>query len=403
LSLTVADKNDPADDTVTAISDGTPENLYVAEDIATQSATVEISTAVALPNNGPYPGPGGSISLTVARSDGWTDYIDPAQSGMSFEMTLPVTMSGACDFIVQVSTDTGDQRVIDVHVVKPWTAVGAWATGQAALVTANVNGASLAELAQDITGNAADASLLSNVGTITRDKQIDVTPLLTELASRVRDQVVIAAQNPNLSQQLIGFGATPNPAGYYLSQMKAPQINSLFNGTEPVLSDPNGGLAPAVHYNCEGMAEIIFVRGLIQGASLTDAEFDELKINVADIQSSYCVERSIANNNSVPLQSLQPGYWALFMNAPNCPVQIWQAENVIVTGADTYFGWPYGQQSYAWWQAELKRQFNKGVPLALFEQGLWTTRNIGYKGTSWFLNIPKLGQMIFNMRTNQTP
>jgi hypothetical protein len=79
------------------------------------------------------------------------------------------------------------------------------------------------------------------------------------------------------------------------------------------------------------------------------------------------------------------------------------SENVIVIGnGSMYYGWSNMPEtlSYDGWLKELCDAYNSG---------LWFGR-IGIKdvegynaNTAGFINIPKIGQMIFNLRTGQTP
>jgi hypothetical protein len=68
------------------------------------------------------------------------------------------------------------------------------------------------------------------------------------------------------------------------------------------------------------MVEVIYAFGLMEGAALSAAQFDKLGINVSQIQNVYCTKRT-----GIPLEGLQPGDWADFMNAPGC----WNPNSVV--------------------------------------------------------------------------
>jgi hypothetical protein len=141
------------------------------------------------------------IHLTINRTDGMRLFEETLDHLASATRTLKVT-DQARDWVIKAWVDadhdgvydTGeDWREVDVHVVKPWTAQGTWTAGQAALVKANADGASLEQLALDITGVASDSWFLSRPSQIRRDTPIDVTPLLKLLEMRVRQNVVSVA------------------------------------------------------------------------------------------------------------------------------------------------------------------------------------------------------------------
>ena len=207
--LNVSDHAYPADSiTTNAVfySPAETKDLYVAANDSQTAANIDINAIIdATPS---YYGDMTSkdVHLTIRRGDDLVvDQDFGAGSTLSNE-ELPITQD-AHDFVITAWFDGNrnglcdaweETDTINVHVVKAWTIQGTWTTGHAALVTANADGASLADLAKDITGNAADASALGNVGQITRGKQIDVTPLLKILDQRIRDNVKAAANGARI-------------------------------------------------------------------------------------------------------------------------------------------------------------------------------------------------------------
>jgi hypothetical protein len=414
LALTVSD--DSSGDTATAITDGVAETLTVpgvpsASDPTTLTATVCIDPGITqdTDTNRVY------LSIEDKNESGQTNqtlYYGPLSQLSAADCTL-TTNAQTVDFVIlewvdgkgDGQLDAGDDsREVGVKVVTPWSAVGTWTAGQKCMVQANADGASLAQLAYDITGGESDAGALGNIGQIKRGQQIDVTPLLNLLDSRVRAQIVAATEGQsvqNLSNN-VGFGYGPNPTGFALVDLNGETINELFDSVTP------GSLSPTPHYKCDGMIEVIYARGLMLGAGLSAGQFDRLNVNVALIQNVYCKERT-----GIPETQLKPGDWANLMNAPGCWNGMWKNENVIVIDpgnvgwglqADsTYFGWPIGTQSYSHWLETLAEEYDKPIPW----WDLWSTVNSdevpGYVGQSWWLNIPMLGQKIFNMRTGATP
>ena len=163
---------------------------------------------------------------------------------------LPVT-DDASDYTVEewlaqnddneneTAPSSGEQTLTDkVQVVTPWTAQGTWTAGQPALVKANADGASLQQLALDITGNAADASLLGNLGTITKGQEIDVTPLLDKLSANVAKAAIAASNGPNVAEfpEKGNADIAKNPANYQFNNMQAAQIMSIFGRASPTFN-----------------------------------------------------------------------------------------------------------------------------------------------------------------------
>ncbi|MBN2579424.1 MAG: hypothetical protein JXB10_10565 [Pirellulales bacterium] len=345
--------------------------------------------------------------MLIQRIDGLKLFDEDLAYFTGLTQMLPVTEQ-ARDFVIRLWHDKDhdgfldageDNREIDVLVVKPWTDVGTWSTGQAALVKANADGASLEQLAFSITGNAADANLLEGVGKIIKDKEIDVTPLLQMLEQRVRDQIVVAAQNPNLFDnceflQRDSEGKTkPNAPYFSLEEMREWEIAIIFDGS-------TSGLKQKPHYLCMGMVSLIYARGLIKGANLDYGEFDRLNIHPFDITSSFC-ELKTHGASTIPLERTIPGDWLHFGNAPDCGDRDWQGEQVIKTDVDLYFGWNVGERSYSGWLNKLKDKWDKSrggrakTPLR---------EVIGYRwGIAQFINIPKISQIISQMRNTHSP
>ena len=142
-----------------------PADLYIAEDQNTHTTEVDIS-ALFSPNINAV---GRHVYLTIERNDGLiVDETDFASGSTKVDEVLPVTDT-AHDFTITAWLDDNrdgildggaeetypveDYLEVDVDVVPPWTAQGNWTAGQAAMIQASVDGASLQQLAQDITGN----------------------------------------------------------------------------------------------------------------------------------------------------------------------------------------------------------------------------------------------------------
>ena len=162
--------------------------------------------------------------------------------------------------------DAGDDsREVDVKVVTPWTAVGTWTAGQAAMVTANADGPPCAVGVRYHRGASPTPGNWAIWPDHCAGNKSNVMPLIDLLTSRVRAQIVGATEGQienNLFQNVY-FGQGPNPPGYDLSDLNGERISELFS------SDSPGSLSPKPCYKCNGMIEVIYAFGLMEGAGLS--------------------------------------------------------------------------------------------------------------------------------------
>jgi hypothetical protein len=266
------------------------------------------------------------------------------------------------------------------------------------MVEANADGASLAQLAWDITGYSSDAYELGNVGTITAGKQIDVTGLLNALQQNVSDQVVAAALATKNARFSVSGAGVPQ---YALWDMKEAQVDSIFAA---------GGLTTLPKYNCSGMGAIELARGLIMGA-LKPGEFDKLGLHPSDFAVGGQGNYRVFWPSQRPLGTIPNGYLVNFDNNSQYPAYqsgAWANEFAIKTGADAFVGWGIVRNGN--WTVVLNDAGMKQELCDQFNDDLWPWQKInvadvpGYAGPThmaWFLNIPLLAQMIFNLRTGQ--
>jgi hypothetical protein len=265
----------------------------------------------------------------------------------------------------------GNSLVVDVHVVdKPWTAIGTWTAGQAALVTANADGASLQQLAYDITGVESDASLLGHSAQIKRGEQIDVTPLLQELEQRMRTAVKAAALVTNKNAT---FGSAEGVAP--CRSFKEAQVKNVF--------DDGGGPGPMC--DCASMMMLEMAYGLI--TQLNPGEFDAIGVSPVGLTLNYW---------SPSTGGRQPGDWIKFSNYRSYTGGMWGEEQTIMLAADSYYGWGRSNPHSAdWWRSELLREYTGPG------SGTITLDQIPQPIDEGFINVPKYAMQIFNLRTKQ--
>jgi hypothetical protein len=271
------------------------------------------------------------------------------------------------------------------------------------MVQANANGASLAQLALDITGYASDASALGNLGNITCGEQIDVTPLLNCLEQRLRSNVVAAA---NYANKRANFGWPP---GLYSFSEKG--INAIFGIGQMPNTTPD--------LDCEQMATVITARGVI--ATIDPNPGDNTYTKMGFCMLDFGVDKQAGNGPyftqyapAVPRAALQKGDRVTFWNNVNYKALHgtkggWATEVVIPTGPDSYWGYNGGggvTGNYAYWKQALRDGFNDGLPTTQwiglqnvpgYDQGNAPSQAV----TAGFVNVPKLALALFNFRTDQ--
>jgi hypothetical protein len=189
---------------------------------------------------------------------------------------------------------------------------------------------------------------------------------------------------------------------------KARSHLSSLNRTCPVFRPREGKTDPFPEgVDCEGMAKIVLVRGLILTLDDNQAgpnqtadvdEYDELGYTTAPITTQRCLPA---------LSRLEEGDWAYFVNDPRymswpSPIQKrpYQGENVIALGTDSFYGYPLGPQSYAGWIKTLSdKAAALGIPNPL-PLGYVTTPN-AYVNTPYpvhFLNVSAIAMKVFDLR-----
>jgi len=236
---------------------------------------------------------------------------------------------------------------------------------------------------------------------------VNVVPLIHALELRVRSNVVAATS----MEKTAGFGTANYNAShgypqYSLPQTKQDTIMSIFDGTAPKDSEGN----PLVRYDCRGMAGIEMAWGVIQ--VLKQGEFDKLNLSSESFTSWASEDTcflSYYGLNSVALIQLEAGDMVRFANNLEYLNKheggAWFAEYAIKTLkigteiGDLYSGWNInGAFNHLGWKNLLLDAYNEN--LGYFDR---ITIDVipGYSGEAWHINVPKLAQKIFDLRTSQ--
>jgi hypothetical protein len=388
LELTVSEYFTPTTNSVTVIDTGIQE-LYVAEDPQTHTAQIDISTLAA--------GSGASqqIRLRVERSDGYVlvdDYLDSltqtlAVTELARDFTVVAWVDSDGDFVA----DAGEEPMeVEVHVVEPWKRVDEW-TMTSGYVEAQVDGADLQQLANDIVGHDVP---IARPRVIRRGDRISVKTLLRTLEKDLRTNVKNAALAPK-------FAHFPDHSmgerGDYGEGLKEADVNAIFTAGDAI-------------QECYGMTALVMARGLI--TTLKPGEFDKIWGNTDVINVND--PTTILKKTTIPiLGSTKIGDWLYFRNDPDYLDEHinggYQGENVIRVTSTEYWGWtgsnrvlPYGNR------ANPRRPANSCWTQILFDEynafpvpeSEYIDRIPGYMGTAKFFNVALVGMNVFDFRTS---
>jgi Fibronectin type III domain len=425
VELNIADDANPTN-TVTDVTDQAIQDLYLPEDETTESASIDISSLLSVDTIDVKK----ETHLSITRNDGEVIFNGTLDQLTSDVEELDVT-ADASDFTIKewlALNDEGgeetDKKQVDVHVVAPWSALKdtsgkiiPW-TMKTAMVKANADDASLADLAESITGVRSDASLLSAPEKINKGEEIDVTPLLNKLIQNVAKATSDATTSGNRTMRIdplpggnYYFGTMDHNDPDYDLNMKQAAVEKIFNGTAPANQS----------FNCLGMAAVELTEGLIQGANLKPGELDKLVIPATETQPAITgVTPLLFTDNfqgnllvqypaKAPLSGVPEGYYVVFENKANyiefrrdhgLTALNWNREVTIKTGADQFDGWgmiPSAGHSELQVVTRLMNEYNAG----LGDGKIGLTDVPGFT-SAYFIDIPKVAQMIFNERTGQT-
>jgi hypothetical protein len=339
-------------------------------------------------------GPGKDVHLIVWQFGTWP----PVRVILNTDLRLSNERDGVTlerlpdhdrDFYVTAWVDANQNLQLDggeetetvlVHVVPAWTrpSDNDWTTSWPK-AKAGIDGASLAKLAEDITNDPADASLVRHVGKIRRDQQITVTPLVYRLEEKLRNNVVAAAG----AYKYAHFGRGEGDIQQVLLAWNEAKANELFTPGDPEIQSHRA-------IDCSNAAILVLARGLIQ--TLNAGEFDRLW-NTGTMPYPL---------RSVSLADTKPGDLLSFVNDERYSMfdGPWSCENVIRVSVERvatprFWGWCADQgatRSYAEWEVKLKEGFKERF-------GFTPYRITGYDGTAKFFDVWLLAMQVFDIRT----
>ncbi len=247
--------------------------------------------------------------------------------------------------------------------------------------------------AQGIQYDAASATVAS--GTI-----IDVSPLLAALEQRIRAEVVGAANNPK------DANFPPNNYNAPVNVARSLKDPDAINGVFYI-----GPKTQHVVCDCVTMVMLEYARGLI--SQLKPGEWARMGGGGGPLTPFYLFDQDMADydvKEPPPINSLKPGDYVRFWNKmsfpgyPNVqPGGAWGSEYTVRVSAPgttdpLFYGFTSNGETHDsdGWRTLLQGKYNQGLPLA---QQIGLSDVPGYDGDAGFLNVPKLAQMIFNLRT----
>jgi len=249
---------------------------------------------------------------------------------------------------------------------------GGW--GEYSGIATVCKGDTLEELARLITGNKSDASLLANTGELQVGQQVSIAPLLATLEQRMRANVLSAA--PKLIVSTFGLPVTRATAGVSASD----SVNRFFGDGKGLLAD------------CWESAQILLAKGLLD--TIGSSDFDSLGYQFNKYPKTPDVPRQLSD--------VKVGDWIRFKNYPEYPNGwAWQGENVVKMGEDLYWGLTASGQgsvkSASMWLSHLQTMFNAQMDTHR------TDPLPGFEGWARFVDVPKVGMNVFDLRRGKLP
>jgi hypothetical protein len=318
-----------------------------------------------------------------------------SQLCLAISADAPAVPAGGSGITVQLQTNGGkDKHSVTIKAVPMWTRAGDW-TMTSASVVAGIDGASLTQLAFDITGSSGDFWRLNaaNPGiaaTVARGTTVDVLALLQVLEKRLRSNVVRAA---NADQSLRATFPQGNDAYSRGSNMTEEDVNAVFAGGTACL-------------DCYGMTLVVMARGLI--TTIKPGEFDAIFHTTTGTFGSTTDTGIPFADTTVDLADTSLGDWLYFKNDSRYvdddrhPNGSFRGENVIEVissppqGTDRFWGWggETAVQTYDGWRATLIAEYNRGLP-----DGDHITNVPGYTGKASFFDVAKVAEDLFKYRS----
>ena len=307
---------------------------------------------------------------------------------------------------------------LQAAAIGTWTANNDWTQNLTTLKysgTAEAHGAaSLKQLALFITGNPSDWTKIKIIkgsaskndpSLVTDATQVDISGLLQSLDETLHGNVVAAANTPkNAKFPLSPAWSLNNVQGYNQAA-----INDVFT---------TGGYVRT--FDCYAMRQAIEARALIltldnntgiDGTKKYFAdEFDKMDLTlgrVSRLDSTGLLW--VDNRYTLPLDKIQPGDSTGFANAndylaTHVDGAPWQAENVIMVGKDSFYGWNLPKpMSYAQWQDLFVTKYNTANRKPGVTKTIAKTDLPAFNQEVGFFNVPKLAKMIFKFRQSEKP
>ena len=242
---------------------------------------------------------------------------------------------------------------------------------------------SLRTLAFLITGNPSDSSLLGAIGKIERDQAVDISPLLSKFEQRLRDSVVVATRKLNTGFPRVVRGQL-QIAEVTIAASETAAINRYFRPKR---------FRPYQFRDCLIAVYTVYAKGLVD--VLRRNEFDALNFQ----------EQSLPFDDPINgrVEEMMRGDYAYFSNYDDyltkVPSGAYQAENVIKTGPDRYWGHPSGEKSLLGWYQTLRDEFNRPGGRRFGEQR--NSQVPGFDGKINFLDVARISMAVFDFRRNQ--
>ncbi len=264
----------------------------------------------------------------------------------------------------------GNDTISSVDHLGLWKRIDTWA-GKRGDYSGTVEaecGDNLSTLAVLITGYASDWHFLGISEDLKPRQQVKIGPLLARTEERLRVKVLDATSR----FQAVGF---PDPPRHPPTEVanSAAGVNTFFA--------PNN-----FYVGCALATRIVMAKGLID--FLRHNEFDRLGYTPGD---NLPFDSQGADENGMKVGDM--GWVQSYAGERDI---VWQAENIIKVGNDSYWAFPFSQGLQGISMSSVKSELATGYRQLRGRPG--TGEMIGLQHNTYFLNVSRIGMDVFKFR-----
>jgi len=282
----------------------------------------------------------------------------------------PSEFAGGVNLYSFVSNDSVD----GIDILGLWKRVDEW-SGLRGNYSGSVEaecGDNLTSLAVKITGYASDWTYLGIPEAVEPRQNVNIGPLLSRFEERLRSNVL----NASYRFQAQGFPDRTHPAT---------EVNDNAAGIETFFRPNN------IYVGCQVATYVVEAKGLID--TLRRGEYDRLGYTIT---SSFGQGRIIKAQNA-DIRSMKVGDFGWVQSYSDIASDpIWQGENIIKTGDNLYWAFPFSMGREGIPMDEIERELQAGYERV---KGRRRSDSLpGLQKNTAFLDVARIGMDVFRLR-----